>query len=99
MPHKLDVLRVTISTNRAKLAWVTFLKARTVNDNFHLAVQNGNQMDFHVFPQVPAKAMAREEGIDRVLKCLQGENKALCSQIFLGKEDLEIQLKNHAEYD
>merc|ERR1711954_279275 len=31
-PHRLDIIKVSISTKRAKLAGVTFTKARTVND-------------------------------------------------------------------
>ena len=52
--HKLDILRISISTKRAKLAWVTFGKAKTVQDIFRLAVINGNASQFNAFPHVPA---------------------------------------------
>merc|ERR1711954_317292 len=99
MPHKLDIVRISISTKKAKLAWVTFQKARAVSDIFRLAVQNGNQTEFYVFPHVPAKAMARKEGLENILKRLQGENKAPCYQIRLGEKDLEVFVKNHEPFD
>merc|ERR1711954_373154 len=97
-PHKLDILRVSISTKRAKLAWVTFAQAKTVNDISRLAVINGNSTEFNAFPHVPAKAMARRDGIEYLLKRLQRENNSLRYQIRLGKDDLEIMLKNHKDF-
>merc|ERR1712081_126569 len=97
-PHKLDIIRVSISTKRAKLAWVTFSQAKTVNDIFRLAVINGNSTEFNAFPHVPAKAMARRDGIEYLLKRLQRENNSLRYQICLGKDDLEIMLKNHKDF-
>merc|ERR1711954_475278 len=97
-PHKLDILRVSISTKRAKLAWVTFAQARTVNDIFRLVVINGNTTDFNAFPHVPAKAMARRDGFENILKRLQKENNSLRYQIRLGVDDLEIMLKNHKDF-
>merc|ERR1711954_584160 len=97
--HKLDILRISISTKRAKLAWVTFVKTKTVADIFRLAVINGNASEFNAFPHVPAKAMARRDGIERILKSLQADNPQLRYQIRLGEEDLEVFLKNHKEYD
>merc|ERR1711954_320974 len=97
--HKLDILRISISTKRAKLAWVTFVKTKTVADIFRLAVINGNASEFNAFPHVPAKAMARRDGIERILKSLQADNPQLRYQIRLGEADLEIYLKNHKEYD
>lgn len=38
MPHKIDILRVSISTVKAKLAWITFSSKKTVNNIFRLAV-------------------------------------------------------------
>merc|ERR1712081_94216 len=99
LPHKLDILRVSISTKRAKLAWVTFATAKTVNDIFRLSVINGNATKFNAFPHVPAKAMARRDGIEKLLKTLQLDNKQLRYQIRLGDEDLDIMLKNHRDYD
>merc|ERR1711954_63724 len=87
--HKLDILRISISTKRAKLAWVTFGKAKTVADIFRLAVINGNASQFNAFPHVPAKAMARRDGIEKILKSLQQDNPQLRYQIRLGEDDLE----------
>merc|ERR1712112_749951 len=98
MPHKLDIVRVSISTVKAKLAWVTFASARTVSDIFKLAVQNGNQTGFHGFPHVPSKAMARKTGLEEILKRLQKINKQIRYQIRLGKSDLEVFMKNHEDY-
>merc|ERR1711954_16543 len=97
--HKLDIVRISISTKRAKLAWVTFVKTKTVADIFRLAVINGNASEFNAFPHVPAKAMERRDGIEAILKSLQSDNPQLRYQIRLGDEDLEIYLKNHKEYD
>merc|ERR1711954_320315 len=97
--HKLDILRISISTKRAKLAWVTFVKAKTVADIFRLAVINGNASQFNAFPHVPAKAMARRDGIEKILKSLQTDNPQLRYQIRLGDDDLDIFLKNHKDYD
>merc|ERR1712112_727454 len=99
MPHKLDIVRVSISTVKAKLAWVTFASARTVSDIFKLAVQNGNQTGFHGFPHVPSKAMARKTGLEEILKRLQKINKQIRYQIRLGKTDLELFMKNHEDYN
>merc|ERR1711954_179837 len=98
-PHLLDVLRISISTKRAKLAWVTFGKKKTVSDIFRLAVINGNGTNFNAFPHVPAKAMARRDGIETILKRLQVDNPSLRYQIRLGDNDLDIMLKNHKDYD
>merc|ERR1711954_232883 len=54
---------------------------------------------FNAFPHVPSKAMARKEGIEMILKCLQEINKELRYQIQLGANDLEVMLKIHKEYD
>merc|ERR1712081_66769 len=97
-PHKLDILRVSISTKRAKLAWVTFAQAKTVNDIFRLVVINGNSTEFNAFPHVPAKAMARRDSIEYLLKRLQRENQSLRYQIRLGSDNLEIMLKNHKDF-
>merc|ERR1712081_103427 len=98
MPHKLDILRVSISTVKAKLAWVTFASRQTVSDIFKLSVQNGNQIEFHAFPHVPGKAMARKTGLENILKRFQGINKQIRYQICLGKNDLELFMKNHKEH-
>merc|ERR1711954_546495 len=68
MPHHLDVTRVTISTKKVKLAWVCFEKAKTVNEIFRLSVLNGKMTQFHAFPHVPGKAMARKEGLEKKFK-------------------------------
>merc|ERR1711954_623502 len=98
-PHKLDVIRVSISTKRAKLAWVTFATSKTLSDIFRLAVINGNNTGFNAFPHVPAKAMARRDAIEAILKRLQKENTALRYQIRLGEKDLDVMLKNHKDYN
>merc|ERR1711954_525386 len=78
---------------------VTFTKAKTVNDIFLLSVINGNMTQFNAFPHVPAKAMARRDAIEALLKNLQKDNSQLRYQIRLGDEDLDIFLKNHKDYD
>merc|ERR1711954_50345 len=98
-PHLLDVLRISISTKRAKLAWVTFGKKKTVSDIFRLSVINGNSTNFNAFPHVPAKAMARRDGIEAILKRLQVDNSSLRYQIRLGDDGLCVMLKNHKDYD
>merc|ERR1711954_62321 len=95
MPHKLDIVRISISTVKAKLAWVTFSTARTVSDIFKLAVQNGNQTGFNAFPHIPSKAMARKTGMEEILKRLQKINKQIRYQICLDKNDLDLCMKNH----
>lgn len=99
MPHRLDILKASLSTKKAKLAWVTFQKVRTVNNIFCFAVQNGNQTNFHAFPHVPAKAIARKEGLENILNRLQGKKKAHRYQIRLGENDLEVFMKNHEPYN
>lgn len=98
-PHKLDVLRISISTVKAKLAWVTFSKAKTVSDIFRLAVIYRNTSNFNAFPHVPSKAMKQRDSIESILKRLQKENQSLRYQIRLGEEDLSVVLKNHKEHD
>merc|ERR1711954_6465 len=98
-PHRLDITRVSISTKRVKLAWVCFEKAKTVSEIFRLAVQNGNLTKFNAFPHVPAKAMSRKEGLEKILKNLQAANNQFRYQIRLGLKDLEVWVKNHQEYD
>merc|ERR1711954_102117 len=98
-PQKLDIIRITISTKRAKLAWVTFSSSKTVNDIFRLSVINGDSSQFNAFPHVPAKAMARYDKIEEILKNLQAQNKALRYQIRLGEDDLIIMVKNHRDFD
>merc|ERR1711954_608928 len=57
-PNKLDITRITISTKRAKLAWVSFSSVKTVQDIFRLAMQNGSR-NFNAFPHIPGKALKR----------------------------------------
>merc|ERR1711954_499924 len=99
MPHRLDILNVQISTKRVKLAWVKFEKICTVNEIFHLSVLNGNMTKFNAFPHVPGKAMARNEGLETILKRLQSINRQLRYQIRLGSKDLEVLIKNHKDFD
>merc|ERR1711954_215981 len=63
-PHRQDIIKVSISIKRAKLAWVPFTKTKSVNDIFRLAVINGNSSGFNAFPHVPAKAMKRRDAIE-----------------------------------
>merc|ERR1711954_213928 len=99
MPHLLDITRLTISTKKVKLAWVSFSKSKTVNEIFRLAVLNGNMTKFHAFPHIPGKAMARKEGLEKILKSLQKINNELSYQIRLGKNDLEVMVKIHKGND
>merc|ERR1711954_222325 len=99
MPWKLDITKISISTKKVKLAWVSFESAKTVNNIFRLMVQNGNTTGFHAFPHVPGKAMACKTAIENILKRLQSINKSLRYQIRLGKKDLEILVKEHKDFD
>merc|ERR1711954_191199 len=99
MPHKLDILRVSVSTVKAKLAWITFTNKKTVNNIFHLAVQNRNTTSLHVFPHIPGKAMARKNALEEIMKRLQAINKQFCYQIRLGNQDIELWMKNYQEYN
>merc|ERR1711954_179998 len=63
-----------------------------------LAVQNGNQTEFHAFPHIPGKAMARKTSLEEILKRLQSINEQIRYQIRLGKTDIELFMKNHEEY-
>merc|ERR1711954_111447 len=98
-PHKLDIIRVSISDKKVKLAWISFTKTGTVSEIFRLSVHNGNMTRFNAFPHVPSKAMAPKEGIEVILKRLQGINKQLRYQVRLGTNDLDIMLKVHKEHD
>merc|ERR1711954_377974 len=99
MPHLLDIFNVQISTKKVELAWVKFEKIKMVNEIFCLAVLNGNMTKFNAFPHIPGKAMARKEGLERILKGLQKINKQLRYQVRLGSKDLEVMIKNHHDYD
>merc|ERR1711954_149204 len=99
MPHKLDILRVSVSTVKAKLAWITFANKKTVNNIFRLAVQNGNTTSLHVFPHIPSKAMARKDAFEKIMKRLQVINKQFRYQIRLGNQDIELYMKNYQEYN
>merc|ERR1711954_450515 len=98
-PHLLDIIRVNVSSKNATLAWVTFASEKTVKDIYRLSVQNGNETKFNCFPHIPAKGMKRNYGIIQILKRLQSINTNLSYQIRLGKNDLEVFIKNHFKYD
>merc|ERR1711954_46554 len=98
-PNKLDIIRVSVSTKRAKLAWVSFKTAKTGSDIFRLAMQNGGSKDFNAFPHIPGKALKRHDAIVEILKRLQEQNSQLRYQIRLGTNDLEIRVKNHLPHD
>merc|ERR1711954_194442 len=68
------------------------------NDIFRLSVQNGNQTSFNAFPHIPGKAMARKMGMEEILKRLQNINKQFRYQIRIGKDDIELFMKNHVEF-
>merc|ERR1711954_168610 len=72
--------------------------ARTVNNIFYWLSRTVTRLST-VPSHVPGKAMARKEGIEKILKHLQGENKCFRYQVRLGTNDLEIYLKNHVEYN
>merc|ERR1711954_427768 len=76
----------------------TFASRRTVSDILKLSVQNGNQTNFHAFPHVQGKAMARNTGLENILKRLQTIYKQIRYQIRLGKDNLELIMKNHVEH-
>merc|ERR1711954_331816 len=75
-PNKLDIVRVSVSTKKAKLAWVSFKTAKTVQDIFRLAMQNGSR-NFNAFPHIPGKALKRHDTIVEILKRLQDQNSQL----------------------
>lgn len=64
------IYRVSILTKKTKLALVTFRKERTVSEIYWLADKDDNETNFNAFPHVPRKAMARNEGMDDILKRL-----------------------------
>merc|ERR1711954_202258 len=92
-PNQLDITRISISTKRVKLCWINFEKERTVNEIFCLAMINGNAREFNAFPHIPAKAMARKEGIEKILKRIQGIDKQLRYQVRMGNDDLIVKIK------
>merc|ERR1711954_377916 len=93
LPHQLDILRVSISTKRVKLCWVSFTNERTVNEIFRLAMINGNAQEFNAFPHILAKAMARKEGIKKILKRIKAIDNQLRHQVRMGENDLTIKIK------
>merc|ERR1711954_69575 len=97
--HKLKIKRVSISTKRAKLAWVSFESEKIVSKMFRLATQNGGNKEFNAFPHIPGKATRRHDAIVNILKRLQEANTQLRYQIRLGKSDIELRCKNHFQYD
>ena len=100
IPHyKLKIKRVSISTKRAKLAWVSFESKRIVSYIFRLAMQNGGNQEFNAFPHIPGKAMRRHDAVINILKRLQESNTQLRYQVRLGKSDIELRAKNHFQYD
>merc|ERR1712081_77730 len=98
-PNRLDIVRVSVSTKRAKLAWITFKSAKTVSEIFRLAMQNGGNREFNAFPHIPGKALKRHDAIIEILKRLQEQNQQLRYQVRLGQDDIEVRLKNHVQHD
>merc|ERR1712081_121298 len=98
-PNQLDITRISISTKRVKLCWINFEKERTVNKIFRLAMINGNAREFNAFPHIPAKAMERKEGIERILKRIQAINRQLRYQVRMGEDDLVVKVKYHFKDD
>merc|ERR1711954_495540 len=92
-PNQLDIIRISISTKRVKLCWISFEKERTVNKIFHLAMINGNAREFNAFPHILAKAMAHKEGIEKILKIIQSIDKQLRYQVRMGNDDLVVKIK------
>merc|ERR1711954_201847 len=97
--HRLKITRVSISTKRAKLAWISFESDKIVSEIFRLATQNGGNREFNAFPHIPGKAMRKHDAIVNIMKRLQESNTQLRYQIRLGKEDLELKCKNLFQYD
>merc|ERR1712081_82195 len=97
--HKLKITKVSISTKRAKLAWISFESEKIVSDIFRLATQKGGNREFNAFPHIPGKAMQRHDAIINILKRLQESNTQLRYQEQLGKGDIELRCKNHFQYD
>merc|ERR1711954_347471 len=54
---------------------------------------NGNAKNFNAFPHIPAKAMAKKEGIEKILKRIQTINNQLRYQVRMGESDLLIKVK------
>merc|ERR1712081_32254 len=92
-PNQLDITRISISTKRVKLCWISFEKERKVNEIFRLAMINGNARNFNAFPHIPAKAMAHKEGIEKILKRIQAVDNMLRYQVRMGTDDLVIKIK------
>lgn len=96
-PWKLDILKMTIAvTKKAKLARLTFNKEKTVGDIIWLVQIYNNQRNF---PYVPAKALARKNVIENILKRLQNINKPLRYQVRLGELYLAVMVKHHYPHD
>merc|ERR1711954_499803 len=70
-PHKIDIKKLTMSNKNTPLAWITFGNAKIVQDIFRLSVQNGKEKELNAFPNIPGKAMARNNKIIEILKELQ----------------------------
>merc|ERR1711954_464366 len=98
-PHQLDILRISISTKRVKLCWVSFGCERTVNEIFRLSMVNGNARELNAFPHIPAKAMCRKEGIEKNLKRIQAINTPLRYQVRMGESDLVVKIKYNFKDD
>merc|ERR1712081_43356 len=92
-PNQLNITRISISTKRVKLCWISFEKERTINEIFRLAMINGNARNFNAFPHIPAKAMARKEGIEKILKRIQAVDNMLRYQVRMGTDNLVIKIK------
>merc|ERR1711954_468994 len=65
---------------------------RTVNEIFRLSMVNGNAREFNAFPHIPAKAMCRKEGIEKIIKMIQAINTQLRYQVRMGESDLVIKI-------
>merc|ERR1711954_232978 len=66
---------------------------RTVNEIFRLSMVNGNAREFNAFPHIPAKAMCRKEGIEKIRKRIQAINTQLRYQVPMGESDLVVKIK------
>merc|ERR1711954_314063 len=75
------------------MGWVSFSNEKTVNEIFRLWMINGNANDFNAFPHIPAKAMARQDRIEKILKRIQSIDKQLRYQVRMGDSFLIMKIK------
>ena len=78
-----DNCAVFAVNKKAKLAWITFVHEKTVNEIFRLVQVNINQKCFNAFLHVHGKALNRKNDIQNIFKRIQARNRPLRYQVRL----------------